>query len=32
MAKHGGAQITIREGYRVAGSKGYIIKNAAILT
>ena len=32
MAKYGRAQITIRKSYRVAGAKGYIIKNTAILS
>jgi hypothetical protein len=32
MAKYGGAQIAIRKGYRVAGTKRYVIKNAAILS
>jgi hypothetical protein len=32
MAKHGGPQIAIREGYRVAGSKGYIVKDTAIFS
>jgi hypothetical protein len=31
MAENGGAQIAIVKGYRVAGTKSYIIKNAAIL-
>jgi hypothetical protein len=31
MAKHGRAQIAIRNGYGVAGAKRYIVKNAAIL-
>jgi hypothetical protein len=32
MPKHGGAQIAIRKGYRVAGTKSYVVKNAAILS
>jgi hypothetical protein len=32
MAKYGGAQIAIGKGHRVAGTKRYIVKNAAILS
>lgn len=32
MAKYGRAQIAIRKSYRVAGTKRYVIKNAAILS
>ena len=32
MSQHRGAQIAIREGHRMAGTKGYIIKHAAIFS
>ena len=32
MSQHRGAQIAIRKGHRVTGTKGYIIKNAAIFS
>jgi hypothetical protein len=32
MSQHGRAQIAIRKGHRVAWTKGYIVKNAAIFS